>query len=264
MDLGLHGKVALVAGASEGLGFAIAKEFAREGAKVAICSRSSEKINRAALLIQNEIHVAKVMASVVDLTQARSINDWIRDVVQKWDTVHICITNTGGPPASTFIDTTDEQWQNAINLTLMSAIRLSHAVIPFMKKQQWGRLIHICSASVKNPIPNLIFSNSIRSAVVALGKTQANELGADGILVNSLLPGWTRTERTNTIMEARAKAANRTVEESYQDREISIPVKRIAVPEEIAAPVVFLASEKASFITGTTLVVDGGETRVPF
>lgn len=263
MDLGLRGKVALVAGASEGLGFAIAKEFAREGAKVAICSRDLKKINKAAELIRNETG-AEVMAAAADLTQPKEINDWVQAVATQWNTIHICITNTGGPPASTFIDTTDEQWQNAVNLTLMSAVRLSRAVIPFMQKQKWGRIIHVCSASVKNPIPNLIFSNSIRAAVVALGKTQSNELGGDGILVNSLLPGWTRTERTNLIMEARAKAANRTIEESYQDREVSIPIKRIATPEEIAAPVVFLASEKASFITGIALTVDGGETRVPF
>lgn len=263
MDLGLRNKVVLVAGASEGLGFAIAKAFAHEGAKVAICSRDLNKINKAAELIQNETQ-ADIMASVVDLTHPEEINNWVLDVAKKWNTIHICITNTGGPPSSTFIDTTDEQWYNAINLTLMSAVRLSHAVIPFMKKQKWGRIIHICSASVKNPIPNLIFSNSIRAAVVALGKTQSNELGIDGILVNSVLPGWTRTERTNVIMQARAKASNRSIEESYQDRETVIPVKRIATPDEIASPVVFLASEKASFITGIALTVDGGETKVPF
>ena len=263
MNLGLHDKVALVAGASEGLGFAIAKAFSREGAKVAICSRDVNKINKAAKLIKDETQ-GDVMASVVDLTQSQDIHDWVQHVAKEWGMIHICITNTGGPPASTFIDTTDEQWQKSLNLTLMSAVRLSHAVIPFMQKQKWGRIIHISSASVKNPIPNLIFSNSIRAAVVALGKTQANELGVNGILVNSVLPGWARTERTKVIMEARAKAANKTIEESYQDREASIPVKRIATPEEIAAPVVFLASEQASFVTGVALAVDGGETRVPF
>lgn len=263
MDLGIKGKVALIAGASKGLGYAIALGLAKEGVNVAICSRDSERIQQAAELIRKETNVS-VLASAVDVTQNDEIEQWVKTVEKEWGAIHICITNTGGPPSMPFIETQDEQWHSALNLTLMSAVRLSRAVIPIMQKQKWGRIIHVCSASVKNPIPNLIFSNSIRAAVVALGKTQANELGAQGILVNSLLPGWALTERTNELITARAKYSNLSVEELYATREAAIPVKRIATPEEIAAPVVFLASECASFITGTVLTVDGGETRFPF
>jgi len=263
MNLELKGKVALIAGASQGLGYAVALALAQEGAQVAICSRDAERINKAAQRIQQATQ-ATVMAKAVDVTHPEKINQWITEVVKQWNTIHICITNTSGPASMPFMETNDENWQNAFNLTLMSAVRLSYAVIPFMQKQRWGRIIHICSASVKNPISNLIFSNSIRAAVVALGKTQANELAADGILVNSVLPDWTKTERVKELLEAHAKHQKMTTEEVYMTREAAIPLQRIANPEEIADPVVFLASERASFITGTTITIDGGETKVPF
>lgn len=263
MKLALENKVVMVAGASQGLGFAIAKSFAQEGAKVSIASRDATRVRLAAESIQQETG-GVVFPVTADTTRAEEITQWINSVEQKWGAIHVCITNTGGPPSMPFLETTDEGWQKALDLTLMSAVRLSRAVVPVMQKQQWGRIIHMCSYSVKNPIPNLVFSNAIRSAVVALSKTEADELGQFGILVNAVLPGWASTERTEEILRASAKRQAVSIEEVYSMTEKNIPIKRIGKPEEIAEPVVFLASERASFITGTTLVIDGGETRFPF
>lgn len=264
MDLGLKNKIVIVSGASQGLGFASALSFAREGAKVAMCSRKKDRIELAADKIKAEVPGADVLALTADMTAALSIQQFVYQVIEKWGSIHVCITNTGGPPSIQFMEATDEIWQQSFNLTLMSAVRLSRAVIPAMQQQHWGRIIHICSASVKNPIPNLLMSNAIRSAVVAMSKTQSNELASDNILVNCLLPGWTDTERVTEIMGAKAKYQQISVEEAYTLRKNMIPLKRMGTPAEIADSVVFLASERASFITGTILTVDGGETRVPF
>lgn len=263
MNLGLNKKIVLIAGASQGIAYATALAFAREGAIIAICSRSKKNILQAAENIQQETKT-HVFAEAVDLTQAEAIQNWVNSVINNFGSLHVCITNTGGPPHGAFMDLTDTQWHSAVDLTLMSAVRLSRAVIPTMKKQHWGRIIHLCSASVRNPIPHLGLSNSIRSAVVALAKTQANELAQDNILVNSLLTGWTRTERVNELMQARAKQEQLSVDEIIAKRQTHIPLGRMAEPEEIAAPVVFLSSTAASFITGTTITVDGGESRFPF
>lgn len=263
MDLGLKDKVVLVAGASKGIGFAVAQSFAKEGAKVAICSRDEERIQIAGDLIRQE-NAVDIFAKAVDVTNQAEVNAWVKDTYEKFGAVHVCISNAGGPPSVPFIQTTPESWQDAIQLTFMSVIYLSQAVIPIMKAQSWGRILHICSASVRNPIPHLGFSNAIRSAVVALGKTQANELAQDGILVNSILPGWTDTERVAELTAAKAKHMNISVEEAISTRKLAIPVRRMATPEEIADPIVFLASERASFITGTAITIDGGETKYPF
>lgn len=263
MDLGLKNKVVIVSGASRGLGFATALSFAKEGAKVAICSREKNHIEAAADRIQS-LTDTEILAFPADMRDPQSIQSFIDRVVEKWGTIHICISNAGGPPSARFMEASDELWQQSFNLTLMSAIRLSRAVIPYMQKQQWGRIIHLCSASVKNPIPNLLMSNAIRSAVVAMSKTQSNELASDNILVNCLLPGWTDTERVGEILGARAGYQQISLEEAYTARKALIPLGRIGTPNEIADSIVFLASERASFITGTTLTVDGGETRVPF
>jgi 3-oxoacyl-[acyl-carrier protein] reductase len=263
MNLELKNKVVLVAGASQGIGYATALAFAREGARIAICARDKDAIEKAAEKIHKETNT-DVLAAAVDLTQAAAIQGWIESVSKQFKTIHVCITNVGGPPKGAFVDLDDKQWQAAFELTLMSAVRLSRAVIPIMKKQHWGRIIHLCSSSVRNPIPNLGLSNSIRSAVVALAKTQADELAKDNILVNSLLTGWTRTERTNQLLEAMAKNAKLNIEAVIAQRESAIPLGRMGKPEEIAAPIVFLSSAGANFITGSTITVDGGESRFPF
>ena len=263
MNLELKNKIVLIAGASQGIGYATALAFAREGARIAICSRDQNKIDAAAEKIRQETN-AEVLAQAVDLTQAEAIQSWVESVSKQFKTIHICITNVGGPPKGAFVDLDDKQWQEAFDLTLMSAVRLSRAVIPTMKAQKWGRIIHLCSSSVRNPIPKLGLSNSIRAAVVALAKTQADELAKDNILVNSILTGWTRTERTNQLLETVAKSENINLEEVIAQRQSVIPLGRMGKPEEIAAPILFLSSAGASFITGSTITVDGGESRFPF
>lgn len=263
MNLELKNKVVLIAGASQGIGYATALAFAREGAKVAICSRDKKKIEDAAKKIRQET-TAEVLAMAIDLTQASEIQAWVSSVLQQFEKLHICITNVGGPPKGSFIDLDDNKWQEAFDLTLMSAVRLSRAVIPTMQKQHWGRIIHLCSSSVRNPIPKLGLSNSIRSAVVALSKTQADELAKDNILVNSILTGWTHTERTNQLLEAIAKNEQLSLEEVIAKRQSAIPLGRLGEPEEIALPIVFLSSAGANFITGATITIDGGESRFPF
>jgi 3-oxoacyl-[acyl-carrier protein] reductase len=263
VELGLTDKVVLIAGASQGLGFATALAFAKEGAHVVICSRDKKKLHHAAEKIYQETS-NKVHAMAADVTQSNEIIKMVNSIEEQLGTIHVCVTNTGGPPSLKFMEATDEIWQKSFDLTLMSAVRLSRAVVPHMQKQHWGRIIHICSASVKNPIPNLLMSNALRAAVVGMAKTQANELARDGILVNCLLPGWTDTERVGEIMQAKAKYQQLTLDEAYAQRKAAIPLNRMGRPDEIAAAVVFLASECASFITGTLLTVDGGETRTAF
>jgi 3-oxoacyl-[acyl-carrier protein] reductase len=263
MDLGLKNKVALVAGASKGLGKAIALGLAREGAHVAILARDQIRVEATA----NEIRTAtgaQVLAITADVTRAEDIQRAVNATVSKFGTIHILVTNAGGPPSAAFMALTEEQWQSAVNLTLMSVVRLSRAVIPYMQKQKWGRIIHMGSYFVKHPSEDFALSNSIRAAVVGLGKTQAMELAKDGILVNNVLPGWTLTERVDQLMQDRAKR-NQTLVDTEQAAVIkNIPVGRLGKPAEIANVVVFLSSELASYVNGVALQVDGGETRTPF
>lgn len=263
MDLGLNGKVALVAGASKGLGKAVALGLAREGASVAIVARDQARTENAAKEIREQTG-ASVLALIADVTVPSDVQRVVDETVKQFGAFHILVTNAGGPPPGTFVSLTDEQWQNAVNLTLMSAVRLSRAAIPQMRAQKWGRIIHICSYSVKHPIENLMLSNSIRAAVVGLSKTQAIELSKDNILVNSVLPGWTMTERVEQLMQDRAKRANTDVRAQYAAIEKEIPLGRMAKPEEFANVVVFLASERASYVNGVALPVDGGATRTAF
>ncbi len=263
METGLKGKVALVCGASKGLGKAVALGLAREGAHVAIVSHVRSNVEAAA----KEIHVstgAAILPIVADLNHPADIQRAIAETVERFETVHVLVTNTAGPPPGLFVALTDDQWQNAVNGTLLMAVRLSQGVVPLMQKQRWGRIIHIGSYTVKHPLDNLMLSNSIRSAVVALGKSQAIELAKDGILVTSVLPGWIVTERVESLLRDRAERGKTTVEEARAAIIKDIPLGRMGRPEELANVVVFLASECASFVNGAVLPVDGGIIRTPF
>lgn len=263
MDLGLNGKIAIVAGASKGLGRAVALGLAREGAKVAILSRDQARIQSAARELSQQSG-SQVVGIAADVSKLDDVQRAVDQAAKQFGTINILVTNAGGPPPGTFLNLTDEQWKQAVDLTLMSAVRLSHAVIPHMQKNKWGRIIHLGSFTVKYPAENLIFSNSIRAAVVGLGKTQAGELGKDNILVNSVLPGWTETERVTQLLEDRAKRANTSVDEAYASIARQVPLGRMGKPEEFANAVVFLASERASYINGVYLLVDGGITPTAF
>ncbi|MFQ5651838.1 MAG: SDR family oxidoreductase [bacterium] len=260
MELGISSKVALVAASSQGLGRAIAKGLAQEGVKVVICSRNMEALQAA----KSEIQAAggtEVLPIQADLTVANDIKNLVRTAVDRFGTIHILVNNAGGPPAGFFADMSDESWQKSVELTLMSSVRLTREVLPFMQKQKWGRIVNVTSVSVKQPIHELLLSNSLRLSVVGWAKTLSNQVAADGILINNVCPGWTRTDRVAEIFEARARAQNTTPDEVEAGITAGIPSRRLGRPEELANLVVFLASEKASYITGTSIQVDGGAVR---
>jgi 3-oxoacyl-[acyl-carrier protein] reductase len=257
MDLGLKERVAIVAASSQGLGKACAWELAREGAKVVICARDEAQLSSTAHEIQASTG-ANVLPITTDLTDATQIRNLADDVLHRYGRIHVLVTNNGGPPAGYFDDLDDDAWFAAHQLTLLSAVRLVRAVLPAMRAQQWGRIINIASVSVKQPIDNLLLSNVYRPGVVGLAKTLATQLAADGITVNNVAPGYTRTNRVLDLARVRAATEGRTVEEVVADTTASFPMKRMGKPEELAALVAFLASERASYITGTTIQVDGG------
>lgn len=259
MDLGLKDKVVLVAASSAGLGKATALAFAGEGAKLVICGRDAARLQAA----RDEIAAstgAEVMAVPTDLTRAADIGTLVEAVVERFATVHVLVNNAGGPPPGYFWDIDDDEWQRAYELTLMSSVRLTRAVLPCMRKQQWGRIINITSSTVKQPIDQLLLSNSLRLAVIGWAKTLSNQLASEGILINNVCPGWTLTERVDRLTEARAKTNNTTAAAEVEAIAAGIPMRRLGRPEEFAAMVAFLGSEAASYITGTAIQIDGGST----
>ncbi|CDM64509.1 SDR family oxidoreductase [Pyrinomonas methylaliphatogenes] len=260
MDLGITDRVAIVTAASRGIGFAIARELAREGARVFICSRSAENIIEAAYRIRAEVGV-EVTGIRANVTSEQEIERFVAEVLNQAGRVDICVTNAGGPPASTFDEADLEMYRRAFELNTLSAIRLARLVIPEMRRNRWGRIINITSVSAKQPIEGLILSNTTRAALTGWAKTLSAEVAADGITVNNIAPGYTLTERQTELAEARAQKLGKTKEEILAQWAEQTPMKRMGQPEEIAAAAVFLASERASYITGVTLQVDGGYVR---
>ncbi|MEE8201671.1 MAG: SDR family oxidoreductase [Candidatus Acidoferrales bacterium] len=260
MDLGLKGKVAVVAAASQGLGRAIAEELANEGARVALCSRDQERIEAAAADIRQKTG-GEVLPVVADVTKPAEVDRFVQAARERWGSVHIAVANAGGPPAKEFAATTLEDWQEAVDLNLMSSVHLARAVLPQMRRQGWGRLIFLTSASVKQPIEGLLLSNSVRSAVAGLSKSLANECAAENVLVNIVCPGFLRTERLDELAATLSEKKGVTPEKIFQAWTAQIPLARLGEPRELAALVAFLASERASYITGTAIAVDGGRTR---
>lgn len=263
MDLGLKNKVALVTAASQGLGLAVAKALAVEGARVAICARNGERLATAA----DEIHAAgggDVLTVVADVSQGDDARRFVDQAAARFGRVDILVTNAGGPPPGEFLDLDEAAWRRGVDLTLMSAVNLCYAAVPHMQTAGGGRIIAIASVSVKQPLRNLTLSNAIRAAVVGLTKTLSIELAPYSILVNSVLPGWTLTDRVRQLVQARASKQGVSPEEIGKAIVADIPLQRMARPEEFAAVVAFLASDRASYITGAAIPVDGGSIRSPF
>jgi 3-oxoacyl-[acyl-carrier protein] reductase len=260
MDLGLRGKVALVAAASKGLGKAAALELAREGAKVAICARTETTLRAAAAEI-GETTGSEVLAVVADVSDAGDVERLVQTTVDRFGRLDILVTNAGGPPAGYFLDLSDDAWHAAVELTLMSAVRLCRAAVPHMRKNGWGRIVNIASVSVKQPIDNLLLSNALRAGVVGLAKTLSNQFAGDGITVNSVCPGWTLTNRVAELFAARAREQGVSVKEAERQVTADIPLGRMGQPEELAPLIAFLASGRAGYITGTAIQVDGGYVR---
>ena len=260
MDLGLKGRVACVAASSLGIGRAIALSLAREGASVSICGRSEDSLRLAAQEIADETG-AEVLVTLADVSLEEDAVRFVADTVKHFGRLDILVSNAGGPPAGQFEEVDLESWYAAIDLTLMSVVNLCRAAIPHLRRSNAGRIIAMTSLSVKQPIDGLLLSNSLRLGVTGMIKTLANELGADGITANSVLPGWTLTERVQYLFETRAESHGVTIEEEIAHITAGIPLGRMAQPSEIGDVVAFLASERASYITGTTILVDGGSVK---
>jgi 3-oxoacyl-[acyl-carrier protein] reductase len=260
MDLGLRGKVAIVAAASKGLGFAVASELAREGADLAICARTAADLERAAGTI-GQLSGRAVFWQALDVTDAARVQKFVEAVEKRFGRLDICVTNTGGPPAKKFSELSLDDWRAAVDQILLSAVCFAREALPRMRKNRWGRFITITSVSVKQPIDGLMLSNSIRAGVTGLARTLANEYGPDGITVNNVCPGYTLTERLDELADKLARDSRAPREEIYKRWSALVPLGRLARPEEFAAVVTFLASERASYINGATLAVDGGLSR---
>jgi 3-oxoacyl-[acyl-carrier protein] reductase len=260
MDLGLNGKVAMVGGASRGLGFNVARLLAAEGVSVSIASRDEARINEAQAQIESESG-AQVLALPVDLRSAAGIDQWISATQQQFGGVDLLFTNTGGPPAGGFMQFDDAAWQDAFDLLVMSVVRMVRGVYPSMKERGGGSIVMSTSSSVKEPILNLTLSTVLRASVSALSKTLASEWANDHIRVNQIVPGRIDTDRIRELDAANAKRTGLSEEEVRQRSVSAIPLQRLGAPQEYAQAAVFLFSSAASYITGATLQVDGGAIR---
>jgi 3-oxoacyl-[acyl-carrier protein] reductase len=260
MHLGLKNKVALVTASSKGLGRASAEALADEGAKIAICARDGNILTSTADEIANTTR-SEVLAIAADMTSSADIERVVAETVGYFGTLHILVTNAGGPPAGYFGEFDDRQWQEAFNLTMMSAVRLIRAALPHMQKEKWGRIINITSLSVKEPIDNLILSNSIRAAVHGMAKTLANQVAGFGITVNNVMPGYIHTDRIQQLAQHTAQQTGQSVDEFLAHLGQPTPVGRIGQPRELGALVAFLASEQAAYINGVSIPVDGGRLK---
>lgn len=257
MDLGLANKVALVAAASRGLGRAVAQELAVEGARLIICSRRTETIERVANDIKGATGV-EVIGVAADVSNSSDVARLVRTGVERFGRIDILVTNAGGPPAGQFESFTIDQWEEATRLLLHSAVELARHVLPGMKERGWGRILNITSIAVKQPVDNLILSNSLRAAVTGFARTLANEVASSGVTVNNIMPGYTRTERVEELARMMAVKQGITADEFIARWEKEIPMRRIGEPREFAALAAFLVSERASYITGVSIPVDGG------
>lgn len=259
MDLGLRDKVALVAGSSRGLGRAIAEELAGEGASLVLCARGKDALEDArAAIADRGVAVGTVAA---DLSEQADVERVVATALERFGRVDVLVTNAGGPPPGPFESHSPAAWRRALRLNLESVLTLVRGVLPGMKERRWGRILNVTSIAVKQPVDGLILSNSVRAAVTGFARTLANEVAPFGITVNNLLPGYTRTERLDELAESISASRGVSVDEARAGWEREIPMGRLGDPREFAALAAFLASERASYITGTSIQVDGGWVR---
>ncbi len=260
MDFGLAGKVALVAASSRGLGRAVAEELAREGAELMLCARGEEALEetRAEIARATGSQPRAVAADLTDPAGVRSVTD---EALSAFGRVDVLVTNTGGPPSGPFESHTPEAWRTAVAQNLESVLNLTRALLPGMRERRWGRIVNVTSIAVKQPVEGLILSNSVRAAVTGFARTLANEVARDGVTVNNVMPGYTRTARLDWLADQLAARQDGTQDAVFEAWAAEIPMGRVGTPREFAALVAFLASERASYITGTSIPVDGGCVR---
>lgn len=257
MEIGLKGRVAIVAASSQGIGLATAQGFAAEGCRVAMCARNAEKLEAAAAEIRKKSG-AEVFTKAFDVTDAGAVHDFVEAVAGKFGGVDICVTNAGGPPAKGFLAASIEDWRNAVDANLLSTVYFAREVIPHMQQRRWGRIITLTSVSTKQPVPDLVLSNAVRAAVVGLVKSLSNEFGKDGITVNNVGPGYTATGRLKELARSRSAASGKSEADIFAAWASDAALKRVGEPREVADAIVWLASERGSYITGQTILVDGG------
>jgi 3-oxoacyl-[acyl-carrier protein] reductase len=260
MELGLKERVALIAAGSRGLGRAVAEELAAEGASLVLCAREPLTLAETAATIADRSG-AHVLAVPADVTVVEDIKRVVEAGTDRFGRIDILVTNAGGPPAGQFDQLTREQWEEATRLTLFSAIELTRQVLPGMRERRWGRILNITSIAVKQPVDNLMLSNSLRAGLTGFARTLANEVAAEGVTVNNILPGYTRTERLEDLARMMADKQGISADEFRGKWEKEIPMGRLGEPREFAALAAFLVSERSSYITGTSIQVDGGWIR---
>jgi 3-oxoacyl-[acyl-carrier protein] reductase len=257
MDLGLKNRVAIVAASSQGIGRAAAEAFAAEGCRIAMCARNAQTLKAVANRIHEQYGV-EVFAEPLDVTDANAVKKFVDQAVVNFGSADICVTNSGGPPAKGFLAASIDEWKKAVEQNFLSTVYFAREVIPHMQRKKWGRIITITSITTKQPVADLVLSNAVRAAVVGLVKSLANEFGKDGILVNNVGPGYTATDRLKELAKSRSAASGKTEQEIFESWAVDAPVKRLGEPREVAETIVWLASERASYITGQTILVDGG------
>jgi 3-oxoacyl-[acyl-carrier protein] reductase len=257
MDLGIKDKVAIVCASSQGLGKATALGLAKEGAKVVIFARHKKDLDETAHEIGTTTN-SEVLSLIADVTKVEDIRTVVQTTVDKFGTLHILVNNAGGPPVANFAELTDDMWMNGVGLTMMSLIRMTREVLPHMLKNKWGRIINIASLTAKQPINDLIISSTLRPGILGLAKILSNQYSKFGVLVNNVCPGHYLTKRQEEIIKKRSVERNITAEEYIQQHSNEIPIGRFGKPGELANMIVFLCSEKASYVTGSTISVDGG------